>query len=179
MRGWLSGFFDGDGTTGQSYRKRRPSKSKFLQATNTDRSIIDYCCKCLDVLDIDYTVRKYPKDRPRKDVYHITINRADNILKWHKLVGFRCRYKSEQLQEIANWLNRPNAVRRAELPTREEIEALYFGKNLSYSEVGKRLGYTGDGNGVRHRMIKLGIPIRSPSEARKLSWRKDGPRRRG
>lgn len=163
IRGWLSGFFDGDGSVGFYDRGDRPSTTKYLVATNTDKSIIKFAEKCLKKLDIGFNIYKCKKRKRKwKPAYMLYIARGDSIKKFGKLVGFRSKRKAKNLDELVEWINRPRNYRNGSVPTKEQLEELYLGDKLSMREIGRRLGYKvdkGGGTSVKYWLLKYKIPI--------------------
>lgn len=172
--GWLSGFFDGDGTAGRTQRKYRPGQSRFAAFTNTDKALIDFTAHCLDRFGVEYQrTEREPSGRGRKRVYFLWIRRADNFIRFAKLMKSQSSYKAQHLAEHLEWFQRPNAHRRLPNPTKEQLEELYLRQKLSITEIGRRLGYqvgTGCCNGVRRLLLRYDIPLRSRSESAYLRW---------
>jgi len=53
-------------------------------------------------------------------------------------------------------------------PTKEELNHLYWGRNLTLAEVGSHYGVTG--KCISQYLDRLGIPTRSPSEVHRLTY---------
>jgi phosphoribosylcarboxyaminoimidazole (NCAIR) mutase len=84
---YLAGLFDGEGHV-------EPDR---YVISNTDDSIIQAACDCLDTLDIHYRTRTRDRHRGHKLVTEIIIHRASARERFVDLVPIRCAAKIKRM----------------------------------------------------------------------------------
>jgi hypothetical protein len=118
-KGWLQGFFDGEGGAYFSrYGARKSQVACDIRAANTDKVLIDFASKALTALGIEHKIyhARTPKpatSRNPEGVYiTVKIQKRDATLKYIELVGFLSPRKIEACKVIVAWINRPDARKR-------------------------------------------------------------------
>ncbi len=112
-RGWLRGFFDGEGSVRfRDYPNRRGYVDwcREIYAVNTDYVLIQKASTFLELLSVPFRINKtrmpYHKDSP-KFLFKVRISTRVGVLAFHQEVGFTTAWKIERLQRLVVWLNRP------------------------------------------------------------------------
>lgn len=173
-RGWLSGFFDGEGHI-QFLRKEDGHHQTIcrLYAGNTDPSLIKACGAALDLLSIDYRVYTYVKLPPRKPLTTIYISRHASLLRFAKLVGFSSDPKTKTLERVVEYINS-----RGPIYTKEILFDLYVTKKMSFPDICRHFGKHSKQQWYFSKLMRnYGIKTRSQSVAIKLALSK-GARKR-
>jgi hypothetical protein len=109
MAGWLSGFFDGEGSAVlKETVNGKKHTNYFLSVSNTDAELMKQCSYFLDVLEIGHTKWTYRAKTPnRKPFATLHICRAPDIIQFFLKVGFGAPHKAEILRKIVAWIERP------------------------------------------------------------------------
>lgn len=108
-RGWLRGFFDGEGC---AYFSRKPGTIKpcsyGVAASNTDAVLVSTCKDYLDSFGIRYSVYYREKQRKNcKPLWVVTINSTKSLKLFRSEIGFFSPKKIDALATILAWLERP------------------------------------------------------------------------
>lgn len=173
---YLRGLFDGEGTVGlyTSPGKKAPSLRR-ISICNTDLSILDHACNCLDVLNIQYRTaqRLYPQNPEWSVGWDILIYGRRNIILFCRYVGSASTIKQTKLKEIRKSY-RKSIKRYGRLysgPNYTKITQ-WYDEGLSLSEIGRRLGVTHET--IRNALKRGGHPVMhySFSEMAHRRWRK-------
>jgi hypothetical protein len=157
MRGWLVGFFDGEGTIFHRGAGRgKKSVATHISATNTDKELIKTCSTYLNHFGIYHIIspRKRLQNPTWKPIETIMIYRGEDVLKFHKHIGFISPNKVEKLLKAIDWINRPKTKYDI-----AEIKRLYWEEGLSYRSIGERIGIKGR-TGVKTLFDRWQIPRR-------------------
>ena len=146
MAGWLSGFFDGEGSAffkTECGGKRHTTYC--LSVGNTDLSLMHTAAEYLDRLGIGHTRFEHRVKPGRKPFYVLHISKAIDILAFYRLVGFRAAEKQAKLEIIVAWVTRSRAYYRS-----GELIALRK-EGLSFREIAKRMRLR---PGAHHRLAQ-------------------------
>ena len=189
MRGWLRGFFDGEGGVrckvfdGKKFIK----EGKEAYAVNTDPALIHRCESYLSALGITvFKTTEHPHvvNGRKKSFTKVHIGTYAGLIQFAKEIGFTTTWKRERLFEIllqacvsrdAILLRnlktaQRNRERIYETPiSRERLFDLYVAQKKSGPEISQIVfGSRNKVNVVHGWLKKMKIPHRSRSEARFL-----------
>lgn len=173
-RGWLSGFFDGEGHI-QFLRKEDGHKQSIcrLYVGNTDVTLIAACQKALDKLKIDYRVYLYSRKPPRKTMTTIYISRHLSLLRFAKLIGFSSASKTETMNHVIDYIKS-----RGPRYSRQVMYDLYIKKKMSLPDICRHFGKHSKQQWYFSKLLlKYGIQTRTKSVAVKLALAKRAQRR--
>lgn len=147
-RGWLRGFFDGEGSAFFKTHSRSGKRhtNRYLTVGNTDIVLMHKCIEYLDLLGIEYTKFSRTKIAGRKDFYVTNIVRKESIVKFAELVGFNAPEKQTKLEIMVHWINRDRTYYRM-----DEIVTLRK-EGISFREIARRLNMK---EGAHGRLSKL------------------------
>lgn len=113
LRGWLQGFFDGEGGAYLSrYGKRQATVCK-IRVSNTEKALIDFASAALDRLRIGHRVY-CAKNRGTKSgkYYSVVIHRQLEVRKFIEQIGLVTPRKIERTEAMLAWINRPPEQRK-------------------------------------------------------------------
>jgi hypothetical protein len=158
---FLRGFFDAEGGV------RISGKHKEVACANTNRELMIYIQTLLEKLGI--SSKFYIESREiNKDCYRLKIRTYNAIWEFAKNVSFSIVRKKEKLLKIIqNFENKKEEKEKL----KQLLYEKYWGEKKSIYQMAKELGINDDT--IRMRMIALGIPRRTRSEAlhlRRISY---------
>lgn len=169
-RGYLAGIFDGEG--GIQVRGKAGSH-RLTVCTNTEASIIEWTCLCLDVCGIPYHVRERRKTASipahHKRVWNVTINARPDIELFAAMIPIRSAPKLERFAQLQAM------PRRKPVPDKTELHSLYVECGYSIGQLMRHYGVLSTAT-IHYWLRSRGIPRRTGSDATRRSW-DDGLRR--
>lgn len=107
----------------------------------------------------------------KKGVFHLVIGNHRKVLRIVEELATRCIIKRADLVDLIGFIKSRQWKNDTGLyvVSREELYKLYWEKQLSVQEIAKIFNRAR--KSVEHKMVVLGIPRRSLSEALKIAWR--------
>ena len=108
-KGWLRGFFDGEGGAYLSRYGKKQYVTYSIGAFGTSKELLDYASKCLNNLQIRHKVY-HTRNRGTKSgfIYQLRIAKRPAIIRFAELINFTESRKRQVLSDILEWINRPN-----------------------------------------------------------------------
>jgi len=125
MKGFLSAFYDAEGALG----KTKEYAYGLIRISNTDKKLILYCQKILDVFKIEYKVYKfknYNGNKRHKDIYRIDINKQKYVREFFEKFYPQIKRKTPetlkngiQIRKI-NFIKNNNEIKTYNIETKNE-----------------------------------------------------------
>ena len=143
----MQGFFEGEGSVAD------PGKGISINITNTDKNLVDFCCKCLNVLDIKFTIFYTKLKLPNKPRWDIRISRIKEAVKFAEMIRSNAPHKADRLNKIILFSKQPPRFFRTRWsdepkPSKSFIQSLVK-KGCSRKEIAEKIG-TQSINTVQH-----------------------------
>lgn len=160
-RGWLRGFFDGEGGAYwydnppevRTSRRRGTHHSHKVEAANTDWTLIQNATDFLTDLGIGYRLRVVQKASPKslKPCWRLEIQKGPDIIRFAELVGFTPGSKADTLSRIVHYVSTSNTY----LHQRVDVESMLrmYDSGMSYRQIAAVVGYR-SGDSVRGILSK-------------------------
>jgi hypothetical protein len=156
--GWLSGFFDGEGTILTPFAKNGKHRSQHLSVVNTDLDMLNKCSEFLNRLGIHHIFHKRGRmGKPHwKQSYFIFIYRGESVVKFYNLVGFISKEKKEKLKDTVEYILRDRCKY-----DREILKKMYWEDGMSFREISDHFGLKSkSGNSIKRVFDRYKIPRR-------------------
>lgn len=134
---YLAGLWDGEGCIWLEYRQGK-SYSRRMDVVNTDSSIIDMACYCLDLLEIPYhlSVKKRP---PHKTLEVVTLRGGRSTFEFMRdNLPLGSIAKAKKLDELVESYLDP-----VDRPSIAELERLYCIDDLNTAQIGEIFSVSG------------------------------------
>lgn len=141
--GYLAGLIDGEGSVvfgrwGPAGPRKPGGKKQYrvVVCVNTDPTIIKAAERACDIMGYEYITRQkpMPNEPNRKDIWVITIYRAESIRRLLDEVPIQARKKKANLKAMVA------SFRVSKRPPREVLEQLYVDEERPVSEILEELG---------------------------------------
>ena len=109
-RGWLRGFFDGEGGAYLSRYGKKRHMTYSVGGFGTSKELMDKATEYLDLLDVPYKLY-HTKNRGTKSgmVYQLKIQTKIGLARFADEIGFTETRKRDKMAAILAWINRPEA----------------------------------------------------------------------
>lgn len=120
-RGYIAGFFDGEGCVGGAV----------LSIVNTNKNLLEITSTKLKKLKIENRIRMRKKEEPHhKQAYELRVYGKQNILKFYKFIPIQHQDKIDKLEKLLNSFFYP-------IVTSEDIKKIKQSRRegLSYRQV--------------------------------------------
>ncbi len=170
MRGWLRGFYDGEGWAVNFHGTRKSGKyagkkthTCEVGVGNTDKFLMERCADFLDALGV---TSRYMLSETRDGVpfHRIHICSGDGLRQFADQIGFYSKDKQARLEAALAWRWRPDrgkGIRLPYNPPADELKRLYVDEGLGYVAICRRTGLSPKrASTVRRRLVENGIPLR-------------------
>lgn len=181
-RGWLQGFFDGEGSATFRATTFRVTDSKSkkqdvfgmrcqVDVCNTDYNLILICMSYLNLLGIGFRWEVAgPREYRKKTLYRIAVGRKTELLKFRDLIGFASHDKQERLERAIQWLTRERSQYGSVM-----LRGMYIDQKMSMKDMALSLGRKpGYEHQIRDLLIRYDIPVRPRDVAIRLAKQKTG-----
>lgn len=162
---YLAAMVDGEGCVFFA-RYKSGNAAKYINIVNTDKSIISFSRKCLDILGIYHRIFILKRKLGWLECTQILISRKQDILKFKKLIPIQCERKITKLNNLIK--SYPKRV----VLKKEILEKMYRTENKSMVDIAKVFNV--DSTTVHKFFQKHGIKARNRFETREIISRKNG-----
>jgi hypothetical protein len=147
--GYLAGIIDGEGSISCT------SRNMVIRISNTEYSIIQATCECLDLLGVEYIVHEHKRTNHWKDFWIIGIYRLSNFQKLAE-VPLRSENKKWALERI---LANHKGDRMTHNPDPEVLKSLYLA-GKTHREIAEEMGFKSHSN-VQYWLKKYDLTLNS------------------